>query len=184
MRRITVCAHGTLEGMRVSNVPETKLSPSEVLVEISASSLNYHDYLVVSGILPTAPDRIPMSDGVGKIVEVGQEVSEFSVGDRVMATFFPDWIDGKPSASKIARMRGDQIDGFAVEFASLSPQSLTKVPSNLSDVQAATLACAGLTAWRALIVEGNVHPGEYVLVQGGGGVSIFAVQLAKMVGPR
>jgi NADPH:quinone reductase-like Zn-dependent oxidoreductase len=104
------------------------------------------------------------------------------MGDRVMGTFFPDWLDGPPTGAKTARMRGDQVDGFASEYVALPAHAFTRVPAGLTDEEAATLPCAGLTAWRALMVEGSIKPGDTVLIEGSGGVSIFALQFAKMAG--
>jgi NADPH:quinone reductase-like Zn-dependent oxidoreductase len=182
MKRIELSAPATLGGLRLVEIDPPRPAANELLVKIHASSLNFHDYLVATGVLPTAAGRVPLSDGVGEVIEAGSEVSEFVVGDRVLGTFFPDWIDGPPTAAKIARMRGDQVDGFASEYVALPPEAFTRVPAGLSDREAATLPCAGLTAWRALVVDGGLRPGETVLIEGTGGVSIFALQFAKIVG--
>lgn len=158
--------------------------PGEILVKVQASSLNFHDYLVATGLLPVADQRVPLSDGVGVVIEVGADVDGFACGDRVMGTFFPDWISGPPDAVNIARMRGEHVDGFASEFVTLPATSFTPVPAHLTDIEAATLPCAGLTAWRALMVEGQLRAGETVLIEGAGGVSVFALQFAKMVGAK
>jgi NADPH:quinone reductase-like Zn-dependent oxidoreductase len=182
MKRIELSAPATIDGLRLTEVDPPKPAPHELVVKISASSLNFHDYLVAVGILPAAEGRVPMSDGVGEVVERGSEVTEFATGDRVMGTFFPDWLDGPPTAAKISRMRGDQVDGFASEYVALPANAFTKVPAGLTDEEAATLPCAGLTAWRALMVEGRIKPGDTVLIEGSGGVSIFALQFAKIAG--
>lgn len=156
----------------------------EVVVKVEASSLNFHDYLVVTGIIPTQPGRVPLSDGVGVVTACGDRVTRFAVGDRVMGTFFADWIGGEPTGTRTARMGGDHVDGFAATCVTISEQRFTKVPAGLSAVEAATLPCAGLTAWRAIVVEGRVGPGDTVVVQGSGGVSLFAMQFARMAGAR
>lgn len=184
MKRIVLSSPSTIAGLKLVNVDPPKPAANEVLVRVRASSLNFHDYLVATGVLPADAGRIPMSDGVGEVVEVGSGVSDLAKGDRVMGTFFPDWLDGPPSAAKTKNMRGDQVDGFASEYVTLPAISFTKAPAGLSDEEAATLPCAGLTAWRALVVEGGIKPGDTVLVEGTGGVSIFALQFAKMVGAR
>ncbi|MBB3862180.1 NADPH:quinone reductase-like Zn-dependent oxidoreductase [Novosphingobium hassiacum] len=156
----------------------------EILVRVEASSLNFHDLLVVTGVIPTAPGRIPLSDGVGIVEATGPGADRFAVGDRVMGTFFPDWTRGAAYNEGVARMRGDHVDGFAASYVTMEESGFTRSPASLDPVSAATLPCAGLTAWRALFVEGAVRPGETVLVQGSGGVSIFALQFAKAAGAR
>jgi NADPH:quinone reductase-like Zn-dependent oxidoreductase len=172
----------SIEGLNLVEAERPNPKDDELLVQMLASSLNFHDYLVATGVLPAARGRVPLSDGVGKVIAVGNDVTAFKPGDRVLGTFFPDWIDGSSNAAKISRMRGDQVDGFACEYVALSSQAFTKAPASLTDVEAATLPCAGLTAWRALMVEGGVKPGETVLIEGTGGVSIFALQFARMAG--
>ena len=156
--------------------------PGEITVDLKASSLNYHDYAVVKGMIPTEPGRIPMSDGAGIVSAVGDGVTEFAVGEHVVSTFFPDWLDGRPPASAFTRVPGDGIDGYAREAVTAPTHWFTRAPSGFSHAEAATLTCAGLTAWRALFVDYAVKPGDTVLVQGTGGVSIFALQFAKAAG--
>ncbi|HAL90791.1 MAG TPA: NAD(P)-dependent alcohol dehydrogenase [Erythrobacter sp.] len=156
--------------------------PGEITVDLKASSLNYHDYAVVKGMIPTEPGRIPMSDGAGIVSAVGDGVTEFAVGDQVVSTFFPDWLDGRPPSSAFTRVPGDGIDGNAREAVTAPTHWFTRAPSGFSHAEAATLTCAGLTAWRALFVDYAVKPGDTVLVQGTGGVSIFALQFAKAAG--
>ena len=154
----------------------------EITVRIRASSLNYHDYAVVSGAWgPTTP-RIPMSDGAGEVTAVGTGVSEFTVGDHVVSTFFPTWLDGEPVVDGFSTAPGDGVDGFAREQVTLPATSFTHAPKGYSHAEAATLTTAGVTAWRALMNNGNLKAGETVLIQGTGGVSIFALQFAKMAG--
>ncbi|RZP19292.1 MAG: NAD(P)-dependent alcohol dehydrogenase [Erythrobacter sp.] len=156
--------------------------PGEITVDLKASSLNYHDYAVVKGMIPTEPGRIPMSDGAGIVSAVGDGVTEFAVGEQVVSTFFPDWLDGRPPSSAFTRVPGDGIDGYAREAVTAPTHWFTRAPSGFSHAEAATLTCAGLTAWRALFVDYAVKPGDTVLVQGTGGVSIFALQFAKAAG--
>jgi NADPH:quinone reductase-like Zn-dependent oxidoreductase len=156
--------------------------PGEIAVRIRASSLNYHDYIVVVGGIPTPDGRIPMSDGAGEVTAVGEGVTEFKVGDSVVSTFFPAWPDGLPSMGGFASVPGDGADGFAVEQVVRPAGHFTHAPKGYSHAEAATLTCAGLTAWRALVPEGHVKAGDVVLVQGTGGVSIFALQFARMMG--
>lgn len=184
MKRIEIGSPATLETLRLVERDPPRPRRGEVLVRVRASSLNFHDYLVAKGVLPTIAGRVPMSDGVGEVIETGEDASTFRVGDRLLGTFFTDWIDGAPSEATTARMRGDHVDGFASEYVALPETDFTAAPAGLSDAEAATLPCAALTAWRALMVEGGVKPGDYVLVEGSGGVSIFAVQLAKLAGAK
>ena len=158
--------------------------PGEIRVKLAASSLNYHDYAVVMGMIASADGRIPMSDGAGTVEAVGEGVTQFAVGDAVVSTFFPDWIDGHPPATAFTTVPGDGIDGYA-RSAVIAPQAwFTRAPAGYSAAEAATLTCAGLTAWRALFVDGECRPGSTVLIQGSGGVSIFALQFAKAAGAR
>jgi NADPH:quinone reductase-like Zn-dependent oxidoreductase len=154
----------------------------EITVRIRASSLNYHDYAVVSGMWGPAVPRIPMSDGAGEVIAVGDGVTEFAVGDNVVSTFFPTWLDGETGLSDMSTVPGDGIDGYARQQATMPATAFTHIPKGYSHAEAATLTCAGLTAWRALMVDGPLKPGETVLVQGSGGVSVFALQFAKMAG--
>lgn len=156
--------------------------PGEITVRLRANSLNYHDFAVVSGMWGPTEDRIPMADGAGEVVAVGDGVTEFSVGDNVVSTFFPDWLSGEPMVEGFATVPGDGIDGYAREMVTARATSFTLAPKGYSHAEAATLTTAGLTAWRALMCDGGLKPGDSVLVQGTGGVSIFALQFAKMAG--
>lgn len=156
--------------------------PGQIRVKLAASSLNYHDFAVVTGMIPATAGRIPMSDGAGTVEAVGEGVTQFKPGDLVVSTFFPEWIDGAPPATAFTGVPGDGIDGYAIE-AVVTPQHwFTRVPAGYNAGEAATLTCAGLTAWRALFVDNAIRPGSTVLVQGSGGVSIFALQFAKAAG--
>lgn len=157
-------------------------SAGEISVDIKASSLNYHDYAVVKGMIPTEQGRIPMSDGAGVVTAVGEGVTEFAVGDHVVSTFFPEWLDGQPPQTAFTRVPGDGLDGYACERVTAPTHWFTRAPAGFSHAEAATLTCAGLTAWRALFVDYSLKPGDTVLVQGTGGVSIFALQFAKAAG--
>jgi NADPH:quinone reductase-like Zn-dependent oxidoreductase len=156
--------------------------PGEIKVRLRASSLNYHDYIVVMGGIPTPDGRIPMSDGAGEVLAVGPGVIDYKVGDAVVSTFFPNWLDGRAIPGGFAGVPGDGADGYAVEEVVAPGTAFTHQPKGYSHAEAATLTCAGLTAWRALVTEGGLKAGDTVLVQGTGGVSIFALQFAKMFG--
>ncbi|VVN24319.1 Alcohol dehydrogenase [Pseudomonas fluorescens] len=154
----------------------------EISVRLHASSLNYHDFAVVSGMWGPSERRIPMADGAGQVTAVGAGVTEFKVGDAVVSTFFPDWLDGQPLVEGFASVPGDGIDGYARQQVTARATSFTRAPSGYSHAEAATLTTAGLTAWRALMADDQLKPGDSVLVQGTGGVSIFALQFAKLGG--
>jgi NADPH:quinone reductase-like Zn-dependent oxidoreductase len=182
VKRIEVMDPPSIDGLALVDLPQPEPGPGEVMVRVRASSLNFHDYLVVTGVMAPEAGRVPLSDGAGEVVSVGSAVTTLVPGDRVIGTYFTDWLDGSPTAGAIRRMRGEQVDGFASEFVVKRESDLVKVPQGLSHEEAATLPCAGLTAWRALMVEGRLKPGDTVLVQGTGGVSIFALQFARMAG--
>jgi NADPH:quinone reductase-like Zn-dependent oxidoreductase len=165
---------------RADPVPRT----GEILVRLRASSLNYHDYIVALGGIPTADGRIPMSDGAGEVVAVGAGVRRFKPGDQVLSLFFPEWQAGSPPTSGLAAVPGDGIDGFGCELHAAPETAFTRMPQGWSFEEAATLPCAALTAWRGMFVETHTKPGDWVLVQGTGGVSIFALQFAKAAGAR
>jgi len=158
--------------------------PGEIRVRLAASSLNFHDFAVVAGMIPTAENRIPMSDGAGVVEAVGEGVSDFAVGDLAVSLFFPEWADGAPPSSAFTTVPGDGIDGYARETVVVPQHWFTRAPAGWSAAEAATLTCAGLTAWRALFVDGTTQPGSTVLIQGSGGVSVFALQFAKAAGAR
>jgi len=182
MRAVRIRKPGGLDNLHMGTIEPREPGPQEITVRIRASSLNYHDYLVAIGTLPTPDGRIPMSDGAGEVVAVGSEASEFKLGDTVVSTFFRDCRDGEPRAVNHKSSSGDGVDGFACELATLSAWGATHAPRGYSPVEAATLPCAALTAWRALVSNGRVKPGDSVLVQGTGGVSMFALQFAKAAG--
>jgi len=156
--------------------------PGEIRVRLHGSSLNFHDLGVVLGRMPAADGRIPLADGAGLVEAVGPGVAEFAPGDLVVSCFFPDWQDGKPTVGDFRRTPGDGIDGFAQEAVVRPATAFTRAPRHFDAVEAATITTAGLTAWRALVVDGRVKPGDTVLLLGTGGVSIWALQLAKLMG--
>lgn len=156
----------------------------EMTVRLHGSSLNYHDFAVVSGMWGPKEPRIPMADGAGEVIAVGEGVEEFAVGDDVVSTFFPTWESGEPVVKGFATVPGDGVDGYARETVTTSIKAFTHAPKGWTHTEASTLTTAGLTAWRALMVDDHIKPGDTVLVQGTGGVSIFALQFAKMAGAR
>lgn len=156
--------------------------PGEIRVALHGSSLNFHDLGVATGRMPAADGRIPLADGGGTVEAVGPGVGEFAVGDMVVSCFFPDWQDGPPTVGDFSRTPGDGIDGFAQEFVVLPATAFIHAPKGFDAVEAATITTAGLTAWRALVVDGGIKAGDTVLLLGTGGVSIWALQLARLMG--
>lgn len=154
----------------------------EIRVALHGSSLNFHDLGVATGRMPTQDGRIPLADGAGIVEAVGDGVTEFRPGDTVVSCFFPDWQDGTPTVGDFSRTPGDGIDGFAREHAVLPATAFTHAPRGYDAVEAATITTAGLTAWRALIVDGHLKAGDTVLLLGTGGVSVWALQIAKLMG--
>lgn len=183
MKAAKVGNPATLDSLRIVEVDDPGApGAGEIRVRLHASSLNYHDYGIVSGNMPTADGRIPMADGAGVVEAVGANVTEFAEGDHVVSTFFPLWMDGAPTIDDFSTTPGDGIDGYAREYVVKPVSYFTHAPNGYSHAEAATLTTAGLTAWRALAVDGGVKAGDSVLVLGTGGVSIFALQLAKAMG--
>ncbi len=165
--------------------PTPEPGPGQALLRIRAASLNYRDTVVIqrgygaqTGQLPL----IPISDGVGEVVAVGQGVTRVKVGDRACPMFCPRWSGGPPSAARLRASLGGPLDGVMAEYMAVDAESLALAPDHLSDIEAATLPCAALTAWSALVTEGHVQPGDRVLIQGTGGVSLFALQFAILLG--
>lgn len=174
-----------LDQLVLTERPIPKLGQGEVLLRMRAVSLNYRDLLVIKGTYnPRLPlPLVPVSDGVGEIVEVGPNAKRFAVGCRVAAAFVPGWIEGELTDTKAKTALGGAVEGLLAEYAVLREEALVSVPAHLSDEEAATLPCAGLTAWHGLMV-GGIKAGDTVLVQGTGGVSLFALQFARMTGAR
>jgi len=173
-----------IEGLERVDQPTGEPGAREVLVRVRAVSLNYRDLTVAGGKYPGTPEGglIPCSDGAGEVVAVGPGVTRFGTGDRVMAAFFPHWIDGEMSAPRLAGALGGGADGMLAEEVLLPEEALVAVPAHLDFTEAATLPCAGVTAWHALFHTGNARPGDTVLLLGTGGVSIWGLQLAKAAG--
>ncbi|AMV45511.1 zinc-dependent alcohol dehydrogenase family protein [Paraburkholderia caribensis] len=183
MKAITLRQPAGLENLvRVDLADPGAPAPGEIRVRIHASSLNFHDLGVVTGRMRTEDGRIPMSDGAGVVEAIGDGVTEFAVGDAVVSTFFPYWLDGGPTVADFSTTPGDGVDGYARESVVRPAQWFTHAPRGYSHAEAATLTTAGLTAWRALVVDYALKAGDTVLVQGTGGVSIFALQFAKQMG--
>ncbi|MDE2403704.1 MAG: NAD(P)-dependent alcohol dehydrogenase [Sphingomonadales bacterium] len=174
------------DNLRLEAIDPVEPGPGEVQVRVRAASLNFRDMLVAKGFFPTFDGIIPLSDGAGEVVAVGEGVPEgeggLAVGDAVVSTFHPKWRDGHVERGELDNAPGGPADGFAAEIVTRPAASFTRAPANLSHAEAATLTCAGVTAWRAVITDGAVRPGATVLVLGTGGVSLFALQFAKLAG--
>ena len=175
-----------LDRLVAAERPTPEPGPGQVLLEMKAASLNYRDVLTVAGKYnPRQPlPLIPCSDGVGVVAAVGDGVSRVKAGDRVATLFSQKWWGGRPEYDKIRSTLGGPLDGTLAEYMALDENGVVKVPGHLSNVEAATLPCAAVTAWSALATQGDVGPGDTVLVQGTGGVSLFALQLARILGAR
>ena len=175
----------SIDGLVVREHATPAPGPGQVLVRVRASSLSFRELMILRGWypLPIKPDVVPLSDGAGEVVGVGEGVTRVAVGDRVAAAVFPGWIDGRfglPYSDQL----GGSLDGMLTEYAVLDQDALVAIPSHLSYEQAATLPCVGVTAWNALTGGRGLVAGETVLTLGSGGVSLFAVQLAKALGAR
>lgn len=158
------------------------MGPNGVRVSVRAVSLNYRDLMVARGSKKRAKRIVPVSDGAGEVTEIGSAVEHVAVGDRVAAAFFPTWIDGDLKEAHHANALGGSLDGMLAKEVVLPERAWVKIPSRYSFEQAATLPCAGVTAWHALFEAATVKPGDTVVVQGSGGVSIFALELARHAG--
>ena len=174
------------DGLVAAERPDPSPGPGQVVLRVVANSLNYRDLMVVLGKYraPVRPGLIPLSDGAGEVVAVGAGVTRVKPGDKAAAIFHQGWIGGPVNADVLRHNLGGSIDGMLAEYVVLSEQGLVKLPSFLSYEEAATLPCAGVTAWTSLTGGRPVTAGETVLVQGSGGVSIIALQLAKAMGAR
>jgi NADPH:quinone reductase-like Zn-dependent oxidoreductase len=175
-----------LDALRLADRPRPQPGLQEVLIKIRAVSLNYRDLMVVKGTYnPKMPlPRVPCSDGVGEVAELGPGVTRVKAGQRVAGIFMQKWIAGELSEANARSALGGDLDGLLAEYAVLREDGVTPVPEHLSDEEAATLPCAALTAWHALVTEGRVQAGASVLAQGTGGVSLFALQFARLAGAR
>lgn len=177
----------SIDNLTLTQRPEPAPGPKQVLVRLQSASLNYRDLLVPQrgyGALTGTLPLIPISDGAGEIVAIGAGVSRVAVGDRVCPLMIQKWISGTPTTPTITATLGGPLDGVMAEYMVLGEQGIVKIPEHLGWEEAATMPCAALTAWSALVTEARVKAGDTVLVLGTGGVSLFAVQFAKLHGAR
>ena len=173
------------DNLKLAERPEPEAGKGEVVVAMKMASLNARDLIVpergygrATGELPL----IPVSDGVGEVISIGEGVTRVAVGDRVCPTYFQNWQGGEPNAAAFSSALGGPLDGVMTERMCLSENGVARVPDYLSDAEAATLPCAALTAWSAVVTQGHVRAGDRILVQGTGGVALFALAFAKMHG--
>lgn len=174
------------DNLKLTERPSRPPEHGEVRVKIAAVSLNYRDLMMVEGKYNPRQKLplIPCSDGAGMVAELGPGAHRFKVGERVIPTFAQGWLSGEPTREKVRSTLGGPLDGTLAEEIVVSEEGLVQTPAHLSDEEAATLPCAALTAWNALVVEGGMKAGDTVLVQGTGGVSIFALQFGVLLGAR
>ncbi|WP_334031361.1 NAD(P)-dependent alcohol dehydrogenase [Burkholderia orbicola] len=170
---------------RIDATPRA-VGPTDVVVKIHSAALNYRDLMFAHGdYLGIGKEAlIPVADGAGEVVETGRDVTRFKPGDRVINTYFPRWSDGPPTPHKVSGSPGAQFDGVLAERFVADETALVAIPPHLDYDEAATLSCAGITAWNALFVGGGLKPGATVVLLGTGGVSIIALQLAQATGLR
>ena len=174
------------DGLRLTETPQPEPQPREVVVRVRANSLNYRDLMIAGGKYGPGINLplIPLSDGAGEIAAVGAAVTKWKPGDRVAGTFFQRWQHGPCRPEVFASALGGAMNGMLAEYVALSEDGVIAIPDHMSFEEAATLPCAALTAWQALVTQGHVSAGQTVLVLGTGGVSVFGLQIAKMHGAR
>ncbi len=186
MRAYEIVAETGVDALALNQRPSPQPAAGQILVRVRAASINYRDLSIVENpaARAIAYPRIPNSDGAGEVIAVGDGVTRFAPGDRVAGCFFQDWSDGRISAAAMASAMGGAIDGMLAEEVVLNERGAVAVPEHLSFAEAATLPCAGLTAWNCLVEQGGLTAGKTALFLGTGGVSIFGLQIAKMLGAR
>lgn len=172
--------------MKLADAPVKQPGANEVLVRVHATSLNRRDVMITKGFYPVGDKTqlVPLSDGAGEVVAVGANVKRVKVGDRVAGNFFQGWASGKPSAMVGATALGGGVDGLLTQYATFSEEGVVTIPAHLSYEEGATLACAALTAWSGLVTRGRMQSGDFVLLQGTGGVAIFGLQFAAASGAK
>ncbi|HET9474307.1 MAG TPA: NAD(P)-dependent alcohol dehydrogenase, partial [Steroidobacteraceae bacterium] len=172
--------------LRLVDAPVRQPGEHEVLVRVHAVSLNRRDIYMRLGQYPgpIKPNLVPLSDGAGEVIATGPKVTRFKKGDRVASIFFQLWISGRPRPEFLGSALGGGIDGMLSQYVTLNENGLVAIPKHLSYEEAATLPCAGVTAWNALVTRGHTEPGDFVLLQGTGGVSILGLQLAIALGAK
>jgi NADPH:quinone reductase-like Zn-dependent oxidoreductase len=172
--------------LQLADAPVRAPGPNEVQIKMHAASLNRRDVFVMQGSypMPPRPAVVPLSDGAGVVSAVGPGVTRFKVGDKVVPIFFPNWVKGRPTGDATEVSLGGAVDGVLSEYVVLNEQSMVAMPAGLSFEEAATLACAGVTAFNGLVTRGHIQSGDYVLLEGTGGVSTFGLQFAIAAGAK
>jgi NADPH:quinone reductase-like Zn-dependent oxidoreductase len=177
----------SVDNLKLADRPEPNAGPGEVRIKMLASALNYRDLLVPQRGYGSRMKPLPLimlSDGVGCVDQVGEGVDSLRLGERVCPLFFQSWLSGEPDNARLGMSLGCEMDGTMAQYMVLPANGVALVPAHLDHNEVATLPTAGVTAWRAIVTEGRVKPGDTVLIQGTGGVSLFALQFAKMLGAR
>lgn len=186
MKAYRIDRFGSVDGVALGSHDDPKPGARQIVIRVRASSLNYRDLMVLKGggRGPTKLGVVPLSDGAGEVVALGEGASRFAVGDGVIGCFHPRWFGGPIKADYLTDRLGANLDGMLAEYAVLGEEAAVAMPSHLSFEEAATLPCAAVTAWVALTGQRKVTAGDTVLTQGTGGVSIFALQFAQLLGAR
>jgi NADPH:quinone reductase-like Zn-dependent oxidoreductase len=186
MRTYQIATYGSVDGLKLVDRPDPVPGDHEVVVRLRAASLNYRDLVVVKGEYDRNPqlDRVPLSDGAGEVVAAGSAVRRLKVGDKVAGCFFQGWFAGKFRAEYMTTALGGAMDGVLAEYVVFDKKGVIQLPEGYSFEEGATLPCAALTAWNALIERGGLRAGETVLLLGTGGVSLFGLQIARATGAR
>ncbi|MBG1241069.1 zinc-dependent alcohol dehydrogenase family protein [Nostoc sp. NZL] len=186
MKAYEIQSNAGIDALRLADRTEPKPTAGQVLIQVKATSLNYRDLLVIEGTYGSEQKYplIPLSDGAGEVVAVGEGVTRVKIGDRVAGIFFQDWIYGSLTKEKMKSDLGGGINGILAEYVVLHQDGLVILPDHLSYIEGATLPCAAVTAWHGLVTKGNIRAGDSILLLGTGGVSIFALQFAKIHGAR
>lgn len=185
MRAYHIAGLGRIEGVVLRHDSDPAPGPTDIVVRVRAATLNRRDLMILERTypLPSRPDVVPLSDGAGEVVAVGDRVTRFAIGDRVTCNYFPRWRDGRLAPDMLDQL-GCTIDGMAAEYAVLDEQWAVRLPDHLTWEEGACLTCAGVTAWCAVFGSGAAGPDRTVLTLGTGDVSLFAVQFAKLSGCR
>jgi NADPH:quinone reductase-like Zn-dependent oxidoreductase len=182
MRAIELQEPG-LQGLVEVERPRPVPGPGDVLLRMLAASLNYRDLIMIRGQVPGRQlPRVPLSDGCGEVVAVGENVKRLAIGDRVATQFVPRWISGPPRGALRSEVPGTAFDGCLQDYMVIDAEAVTRAPAHMTDAEVATLPCAAVTAWRSVVVDGGITAGDRIAVQGTGGVSIFALQIGHMLG--
>jgi NADPH:quinone reductase-like Zn-dependent oxidoreductase len=182
VKLVRLKAPGGLDNLRLVEEDYSEPAHGELLVRIRACSLNFRDHMLVQGKIPSPDGRTPLSDGAGEVIAVGAGVSGFNAGDAVVSTFYPYWAAGDMTPATRRDIPGETVDGYAREYACAPAYFFAKAPAGCTHLEASTLPCAGVTAWRGLVTCGHVKAGDTVLTLGSGAVSLFALQFAKASG--